>query len=95
MNELELGEAVSTLPFPSITGEKDTSEVLACPRTGVLLIGTSFNSGTGLTWVVPWFWKGGETREGDATVGTGAPKMYARSRFVSVTFGKVGEGCRT
>jgi len=107
MNELMLGETafVSTLPFafPPITAAQDTCEIplshLASTGAGVLLIRTSC-SDTALAWVMPKLWKGVETREGGGgggcvTLGrNGVPKVYARSRFVIVIFGNVGEGCR-
>ena len=109
MNELPPDDAVFGLPFPfefpPMTEDQDTcefllphlfNELLAGTRTGFLLFGTSFSSGTVSTLVIPGPWNGGEAREGGVTVGmSGAPKVYARSRFVIVIFGNVGEGCRT
>lgn len=104
MNELMLGETafVSTLPFafPPITVAQDTCELLPGTRARDLLVRASC-SDTVPVWVIPKLWKGVETREGGGgggcvTLGrNGVPKVYARSRFVIVIFGNVGEGCRT
>ena len=113
MNEFMLGETPSTPaspfafpPIPEVQGTCELllphlfNELLPGTRTGLLLLGDAFSSGTASIWMIPGPWKGGEIRGGGVTVilagsGTGAPKMYARSRFVIVIFENVGEGCRT